>query len=113
MKIFLILLTISVQCVVPVTREARRYSSRVGFLAPEKSFVFSLNCGSWNASKCQAAKDDLQSVGTLIGKELYFKDPVNVCAKLTNVPLPPESDISSHHIAKVNMTKFKSKSALI
>ena len=72
-----------------------------------------MDCGSWNVTKCQAAKDDLKVVGNLIANELYFKVPVLVCVYVANVTLPPEPDILSHHIANTTMITMSSKSLLI
>ena len=110
MSAFWLLLTLSVQC---MALEGGQTSIRNRtFLAASKSFVFTVDCGSWNVTKCQAAKDDLKVVGNLIANELYFKVPVFVGVKVVDVPLPPEPKIRSRHVANMTMNKMASNNNL-
>ena len=71
----IIALFISLYCALPAHQEAR-----TGFLRPESSFVFELECGTaWSEFKCEQAKISLKNVGELIGQQLLFKTPVKIC----------------------------------
>lgn len=55
------------------------------FLDLQKSFEFSVDCGSWSPVKCKLANSALQDVGDLIAQQILFKVPIKVCVKM--VPL--------------------------
>ena len=112
MNLVVLLLTISVHCVAPSHTPAQKRKHKV-FLAPSESFAFNMSCGPWTAEKCQSAKQDLKGVGKLIASEIYFKEPVHVCVKMDDVPLPPEHKIRSRHVANMTMNKMSSKLKLI
>ena len=82
---------------------------RHGYLAMNESFKFHFNCTGWDTPKCNAAKADLAEVGELIANELLFRVPVMVCAKITNVPLPPTESTHSRYFANTTMRSMYSK----
>ena len=59
--------------------EPTEKNPRNGFLSPERSFQFQLECPKWDNSTCEQAKTALQQVGTVIAKQLLFKVPVKIC----------------------------------
>ena len=59
-----------------------------GFLKPEQSFLFNVECNGWE--DCDNAETTLADVGALIAKELKFKIPVNVCVNVSEQVLPDE-----------------------
>ena len=77
-----------------------------GFLAPEASFIFNVECNHWQSNECEAAKADLANVGAIIGRELYFKVPINVCVNQSFVPTPPMAQRLSHHVANTTILQM-------
>ena len=54
-------------------------NSRIGFLSPEQSFQFQLECPEWDNTTCNNASIALQQVGAIISRPLLFKVPVKIC----------------------------------
>ena len=79
--ILLLILTIFPLYSAQSTRDTAS-NNRNGFLPANESFVFNLKCPRYSLVNCTAVKVDLETVGSLIANELYFKVPVSVCVNM-------------------------------
>ena len=63
----------------PEVVEQRPWES--GWLTPENSFEFSLECGLLDYSDCSKAQQILKSAGIRIANEILFREQINVRAE--------------------------------
>ena len=61
-------------------------NARLGFLEPQNSFDFQIDCRGWE--RCEEANASLQQVGMMIANQILFKIPVKVCFSYKNSDSP-------------------------
>lgn len=75
-----------------------------------ESIVFNVDCGTWNDEKCNQVKDDLSTVGGLIGNELMFRVPVVACVNLVDVARSGRLYANLNQVVNLTMGKMSCKS---